>query len=203
MKLLLRIIDLYLVLIFSNYFTHAFLDSYAEASRPRPMKRSCELSKVASHQCTSTFLIRRQPQQSSFSSLSCATDNDYQSDKTRFGRGEMHLSALIEEGDVVLYQTGSWLVDGVRVGDDSPPTIRYAQVETIQIVWTHNCEHGVIRGADMFQQKNGQGLVLGNDSVQFGPEQLLARLTVEWDPEGKNCFITCPIEYDRVKLDTQ
>lgn len=71
---------------------------------------------------------------------------DLQTDDTLYGRGEMHLSAALEDYDVVVYQTGSWTVDGVEVGDGSPATWRYARVENIQIVWTHNCEHGVIRG---------------------------------------------------------
>jgi hypothetical protein len=40
---------------------------------------------------------------------------EFQSDESLFGRGENHLSALLQEGDLVLYQTGSWQVDGVTV----------------------------------------------------------------------------------------
>ena len=32
------------------------------------------------------------------------------------GRGVDHLSAALEEGDLVLYQTGQWAVDGVAIG---------------------------------------------------------------------------------------
>lgn len=32
------------------------------------------------------------------------------------GRGHEHISARLEEGDLVLYQAGSWLVDNVLVG---------------------------------------------------------------------------------------
>ena len=75
---------------------------------------------------------------------------DLQSDTRRFGRGAMHLSALLEEGDVVAYQTGNWLVDGVPVGDDYvPASMAYCRMETLQVVWTHNCEHGVLRGWEL------------------------------------------------------
>jgi hypothetical protein len=46
---------------------------------------------------------------------------------------------------LVVYQTGTWTVDGVQVGDGTPPKWQYARVENVQIVSTHNCEHGVIR----------------------------------------------------------
>lgn len=32
------------------------------------------------------------------------------------GRGADHISAMLQEGDIVMYQAGSWLVDNVRVG---------------------------------------------------------------------------------------
>ena len=105
----------------------------------------------------------------------------------------MHLSAMLDEGDVVIFQTGSWLVDGVRVGDDNTPSIEYAKVDTIQIVWTHNCEHGVISGMRM-DKRDGARLVVGADFVQFGPEQLLARLAVDWDSEGNECIVLTPID---------
>jgi hypothetical protein len=73
---------------------------------------------------------------------------DYQSNTNQFGRGEQHLSAVLYEGDTVIYRTGNWYVDGVLVGDGD---IQYkiCRIETIQIVWTHNCEHGVLRGLDI------------------------------------------------------
>lgn len=135
---------------------------------------------------------------------------DLQSDTTRFGRGENHLSAFLEEGDVVSYQTGSWLVDGVLVGDGSPPRIEYCCMDTIQVVWTHNCEHGVLRGHaltktmihttnhhqshdDLKQEDrpiNPQqpfvGLVREDDMVEFGPEQLVARLPGKWIESDDN-----------------
>lgn len=129
---------------------------------------------------------------------------DFQSDGRRYGRGDMHLSAdLSEDGsEVVVYQAGQWEVDGVVVGDDTePPTYRYARVESIQLVWTHNCEHGVIRGAPMVlveQEDMEEGSAFGDgksqvlvedpaysdyELVEFGPEQLVARLPVRWQSE--------------------
>jgi len=119
------------------------------------------------------------------------------------------LSATLDVGDVVVYQTGSWYVDGVQVGDDttSTPTFHYGLVETIQIVWTHNCEHGVIRVWPMtcsMQQKttmtsgdednsnnntrNNNHTILQllemEECIEFGPEQLVAKLdNLQWDDE--------------------
>lgn len=109
---------------------------------------------------------------------------DLQSDDTLYGRGEMHLSAALEDDDVVVYQTGSWTVDGVEVGDGSPATWRYARVENIQIVWTHNCEHGVIRGVALhpiFSQDRPPRFNIAEEQVEFGPEQLVARIPTEWN----------------------
>jgi hypothetical protein len=121
---------------------------------------------------------------------------DFQSDAKNFGRGDLHLSAALSEHDVVVYQTGTWLVDGVPVGDsddsDLPPSFEYAAVDNLQIVWSHNCEHGVIRGWKMKllvvsdgddeepATNNKQGLVKTDESVEFGPEQLVARIPVLW-----------------------
>ena len=86
--------------------------------------------------------------------------------------------------------------DGVLVGD-GPPTFEYCQVETLQVVWTHNCEHGVVRGRMLqpYAEKQdndpqqGDGalnrllhLSTGSfyNEVEFGPEQLLARIPVQW-----------------------
>uniref|UniRef100_A0A7S1VZG3 Uncharacterized protein n=1 Tax=Ditylum brightwellii TaxID=49249 RepID=A0A7S1VZG3_9STRA len=118
---------------------------------------------------------------------------DYQSDESSFGRGEDHLSAVLDEGDVVVYQTGTWSVDGVEVGDGSPPQLQYAKVDTIQLVWTHNCEHGVIRGivldfdSDKVGENNCRVAVSPTyESVEFGPEQLVARLPVQWDEDNED-----------------
>lgn len=108
---------------------------------------------------------------------------DFQSDDTLYGRGEMHLSAALEDDDVVVYRTGSWTVDGVEVGDGPAATWRYARVENIQIVWTHNCEHGVIRGVALdpiFSPDKRPLFNVAEEQVEFGPEQLVARIPTEW-----------------------
>jgi hypothetical protein len=106
---------------------------------------------------------------------------EYQSD---CGRGEQHLSASLVEGSMVVFQEGTWLVDGVEVGDGTEPQFRYALIETMQLVWSHNCEHGVLRGlevdinsADSMLAK----LVEPMAELEFGPEQLIAQIPVEWD----------------------
>ena len=93
------------------------------------------------------------------------------------GRGLDHLSAALEEGDLVLYQTGQWRVDGVTVGDGDEPALAYAVVDTLQLVFTHNCEHGWIYGSALECDADGSLRPPDGDAfVQFGPEQLLARL---------------------------
>lgn len=120
---------------------------------------------------------------------------DFQADSSRFGRGEMHLSALLQEGDVVSYQTGSWFVDGVQVGDEDHPSLAFCQIETIQVVWTHNCEHGVLRGMELVlgdedgddkSKSSKTQLKATGNVIEFGPEQLVARFPVIW--EGTNCI---------------
>jgi hypothetical protein len=120
---------------------------------------------------------------------------DFQSDGSLYGRGERHLSASLSEGDIVVYQTGTWLVDGVQVGNGSPPRFEYALVETIQLVWTHNCEHGVVRGLaiqvvdeenlGVEQQPQTFSLLQPYEHVEFGPEQLIARIPVDWNVEAE------------------
>ena len=155
---------------------------------------------------------------------------DFQSDESKYGRGEWHLSADLYEGDVVVYQTGTWYVDGVAVGEatisgseSTEPRLEYAQIDTIQVVWTHNCEHGVIRGTKLVKVLAGDMPPTGNEidgdasqskqsllqrlddhAVEFGPEQLVARLPVrEWreDEEsgsyGKTiCLVGVDLEND-------
>ena len=121
---------------------------------------------------------------------------DYQSDED-YGRGDMHLSAAVNEGDTIVYRTGSWYVDGVLVGDntDAPPAYELCRLETIQVCWTHNCEHGVLRGlvVDVDSDKNNstkgslqqsQRLFLRKpmEEVEFGPEQIIARIrNIQWE----------------------
>ena len=126
-------------------------------------------------------------------------DIDYQASDA-FGRGEEHLTAALNEGDVVVYQTGTWYVDGVAVGDGQPAAWQYCLVDTIQIVWSHNCEHGVVRGfsltaADDDNNNNNDGKttilrVADFDSmIDFGPEQLVARLPVQQQSDDTYCCL--------------
>lgn len=112
---------------------------------------------------------------------------DRQSDG-KYGRGILHISADLDEGDIIAYQDGTWYVDGTEVGNGSPPYVRYLIVDTIQLVWTHDCEHGVINGFDL-SIKNGDAFessagaveigsyfIAGDEYVQVGPEQILSRI---------------------------
>ncbi len=112
---------------------------------------------------------------------------DFQSDETKYGRGDMHLSAVLDERDIVVYQTGTWEVDGVEVGDGSPATYNYCIVDTIQLVWTHNCEHGFIRGMSVSIDSDIGKVEINSplEFVDFGPEQLVARLPVQWINENE------------------
>mmetsp|Transcript_14663 Transcript_14663/g.30375 ORF Transcript_14663/g.30375 Transcript_14663/m.30375 type:complete len:255 (-) Transcript_14663:1348-2112(-) len=126
---------------------------------------------------------------------------DRQADKSKYGRGIEHLSADLTVGtDVVAYQDGVWYVDGTEVGDGSTnPVVRYLMVDNVQIVWTHDCEHGVIRGFEMMvlQGKHdgeeeglnevlevdhgplvdlGSKFVVTGEYIELGPEQILARI---------------------------
>ena len=130
-------------------------------------------------------------------------DNPYynivnrQSDSEEYGRGIAHISADLKEGDVIAYQTGTWYVDGLsEVGDGSPPFVKYMMVDTIQLVWTHDCEHGVINGFDLFianddvdnttNSSSGDAIVemksqivVMDEYIQVGPEQILARIPIK------------------------
>uniref|UniRef100_A0A7S4BRC1 peptidylprolyl isomerase n=2 Tax=Chrysotila carterae TaxID=13221 RepID=A0A7S4BRC1_CHRCT len=110
-----------------------------------------------------------------------------------FGRGDEHLSAFLEEGDVVAYQVGSWEVDGVEVGSGGAPSLRFAIVDHVQIVWSHNCEHGVVRAHALRLDAGGLSLVAEDASelVEFGPEQLRARATNE-SPLGAELLFALP-----------
>jgi hypothetical protein len=104
---------------------------------------------------------------------------EYQKD---CGRGEQHLSASLLEGNIVVYQRGTWLVDSVEVGDGSDPYFSYALIETMQVVWSHNCEHGVLRGLQVeISSGTSAKLIEPLAEIEFGPEQLIAKIPVEWD----------------------
>ena len=99
---------------------------------------------------------------------------DYQAD---YGRGVHHLTSELQEGDVAVFQEGTWYVDGVAVGDGTPASWVYCLVDTVQIVWSHNCEHGVVRGFVLEAVDDSCLTVRDYETmVDFGPEQLVARI---------------------------
>lgn len=108
---------------------------------------------------------------------------DLQSD---CGRGQEHLSARLVEGDVCVYQVGTWLVDWVSVGPGEPPRLLLARVDCLQINWTTDCEHGRIL-ATAVSARDGNALHIDEDveyaGIEFGPEQLIARVPVAWTDE--------------------
>ena len=105
--------------------------------------------------------------------------------QSSFGRGAYHLSALLDDDDVVAYQTGTWLVDAVEVGDGSPPLLELARVDCLQINWTHNCEHGLVRGTKLCVDEDDSMLLrVQDEDVEFDPSQLLARVAVTWGEDG-------------------
>lgn len=120
---------------------------------------------------------------------------DYQAD---YGRGVDHLTATLDEGDVVVFQSGTWHVDGVAVGDGQPAAWHYCLVDSVQIVWSHNCEHGVVRGFGLTttvimnsedENETAATLLHVDDfdtMIDFGPEQLVARIPVQ--QESKDSF---------------
>jgi hypothetical protein len=130
------------------------------------------------------FLVKRtrtdrneRPYVSGFDRAGLSATIDYQFD---YGRGADHLTADLQEGNVVVYQIGTWYVDGVAVGDGSPPEYKLCLVDTIQIVWSHNCEHGVVRGFPIIALEGDLLRVQGYDEIiAFGPEQLVARIPVQ------------------------
>eukprot|EP00978_Attheya_sp_CCMP212_P006822 scaffold15889_cov71-Attheya_sp.AAC.3 len=143
-------------------------------------------------------------------SSSSRGEMDLQSDESQFGRGDMHLSAMLEEDDLVAYQTGTWMVDGVEVGPGAPPQMNYAKVTNLQLVWTHNCEHGVIRGMALHLEESSSSpdpshdddnnddesivsLVTPIVDIEFGPEQLVARIPVQWDSDEQRGTILADI----------
>ena len=150
--------------------------------------RSCRPNKNPSQRSTKFI---------SYSSRINDNNIEYQSDSSQFGRGDMHLSAVLNEKDVVVYQIGTWEVDGVEVGDGNPASFKYCVIETMQVVWTHNCEHGFIRGLSVNISVDDcrVNIVSPLEFVDFGPEQLVARLPVNWisDDEAE-VLATIPLE---------
>jgi len=104
----------------------------------------------------------------------------------------------------VVYQRGTWYVDGVAVGPGDDPYWSYALVDGLQVVWTHNCEHGVVQGwhLDLVRDDgdedsdNSGGMVLrrseAEEEVEFGPEQIIGRIKgIQWDES--NMVATTPV----------
>ena len=124
----------------------------------------------------------------------CSASIELQHDS--YGRGNQHLSYDLEEGDVVAYQTGTWLVDSVEVGDGSPAKLNFARVDVVQINWTHNCEHGMVHGTALHlaEGRNCLDLDESNDEdgqIQFGPEQLIGRFPCTWT--GSSALMDLPL----------
>lgn len=131
---------------------------------------------------------------------------DRQSDKTKYGRGIDHISADINEKDVIAYQVGTWYVDGTEVGNGSPSTIRYCLVDAVQIVWTHDCEHGLVYGFDLTVAdtndepvscdgpgamiKKGNVFIIEDEYVQCGPEQILCKIPVVQGVHTKQAYVS-------------
>ena len=116
-----------------------------------------------------------------------------------FGRGLYHLTYNLNEGDMVAYQTGSWLVDHVMVGDGSPARLRFARVDAVQINWTHNCEHGLVRATALHRNGDSapQRMTLNPDEeVQFDPSQLIARIPATWDGNEAQLAVDLPPDED-------
>ena len=67
--------------------------------------------------------------------------------------------------------------------------MKYMLVDAIQIVWTHNCEHGVINGFEAIVKDDGSvdeirvgtTFEIGSQYVQCGPEQVVAKIPTSSD----------------------
>lgn len=166
--LLLSIISILFIL--KNDVAYGFLSSPPvdrTTSRNHLKDTFCRKNKIISN-----FFLSAE----NYNNLELQSDDEY-------GRGEMHLSAVLNEGDVVIYKTGLWEVDGVQVGDGEETNYEYGIIDTIQVVWTHNCEHGFIRGMKIILDREGKKLSILQpyEFIDFGPEQLYARIKeIDW-----------------------
>ena len=99
------------------------------------------------------------------------------------GRGLAHLSARLEEGDVCVYQVGTWQVDYSEVGPGAPPRLLLVRVDCLQLNWTHDHEHGLVT-ATAINEVDGRAVRIDLDepygAVAFAPEQLIARVPATW-----------------------
>ena len=83
---------------------------------------------------------------------------------------------MVCEGDTVVYRTGSWYVDGVLVGEeDAVAEYKLCRVDTIQVVWTHNCQHGVLRGLAVDIKNDADGEEETNKGEQSRSVEPLSR----------------------------
>jgi hypothetical protein len=201
-----------LLLLFVIQICSMIKQQYAWTSRQQQRRRRQHYCFIRPHKITTTAsgqIIMK---------MISSTQIEFQADH---GRGEDHLSAFLEEGDVVMYQTGTWYVDSVEVGEGTTPKIEWAKIDNLQVVWSHNCEHGVLRGIS-FKEEEEEALNINDDHdnrdnnnwnhrrricqvepldvVEFGPEQLIARVPVIWeDGQETKCRIAVPIDNDQLK----
>lgn len=108
------------------------------------------------------------------------------------GRGLEHLSARIEEGDVCVYQVGTWHVDWSEVGSGDPPRLLLVRADVLQLNWAGDHEHGriiatAITDTDSDDAESISAVSIAENEpfagVEFGPEQLIARVPAEWVDE--------------------
>ena len=59
-------------------------------------------------------------------------------------------------------------------------------------MWTHNCEHGFIRGisATIDIERSIVDVISPLEFIDFGPEQLVARLPVAWINDGEATLLS-------------
>ena len=102
------------------------------------------------------------------------------------GRGPEHLSARLVEGDVCVYQVGTWMVDWSPVGSGNPPRLLLVRCDCLQLNWTMTHEHGRIL-ATAINRWQGEEVRIDEDEeyagVEFGPEQLVARVGADWEDD--------------------
>jgi len=102
------------------------------------------------------------------------------------GRGLEHLSARLHEGDLCVYQVGTWHVDYTPVGSGAPPRLLIARVDVLQLNWAGDHEHGRIIGTAI-NSVNGSVVHVQecepHGAVEFGPEQLIARIPADWESD--------------------
>ena len=102
------------------------------------------------------------------------------------GRGLEHLSARLVEGDVCVYQVGTWMVDWSPVGSGTPARLLLVRVDCLQLNWTMLNEHGRILATAINGWQGDEVRIDEGEEyagVEFGPEQLVARVPAAWDDD--------------------